>query len=45
MIEQCVKDSFNRDGMFVWQNFISPERAQRLRDLVLDMAIFSTLMS
>lgn len=40
MIEQCVKDSFNSDGMFVWPNFIAPERAQRLRDLVLDMAEF-----
>ena len=38
MLPKSTQTTFNKDGIFIWENFINQEKALSLRDLVLDMA-------
>jgi len=44
MPREFVKRAFLKNGVFIWPNFISSEKAKNLRDLVLDLANFEAAL-
>ena len=39
-LPQHVKAAFDKDGYYIWKDFIPKKRAETLRELVIDMAAF-----
>ena len=40
MLPESIKTAFAKDGVYVWKNLLSAQKAEELRNLALDMAEF-----